>query len=114
MALPTLTYPRGSQGFSKPFSIFQNGSAVNLLAIANRIVRWHFKDTDATKKFIDHATISGTTNEVANFTVPANFFNKKTEYEYGIEVYNGVILIIPSQETGIVKVTEPPGVHTDS
>ena len=57
---------------------------------------------------------SGANNEIALFTVLANFFKRKAIYDSQIEVFDSTGFLIHSEEIFQVEILEPAGVHTDT
>jgi len=111
-----LQYFRGQGGFTKKFSLFQDGSAFDISLLTSPTVRWHFKEVGppVVKREISwDGTPSGTNSEIAAFVVPGNFFNVVVEYESQVEVFDSGVLVLHNQEIIIVEVLEPAGVHTD-
>lgn len=112
-----LTFYRGEGGFSKSFTIKQDGVVKNLTTITNVFVKWWFKESDGgAPRVIDWTgTPSGASSEIATFNVPANFFNETTTYDCQLEVYQttGGNLVLHSRQKFLVEVLEPSGVHTD-
>ena len=111
-----LQYYRGMGGFTKKFSIFRDGTAFDISLLTSPTVRWHFKDPDTlvAKRFINwDGTPTGSSNEIASFVVPGDFFNKVVIYESQVEVFDSGVLVLHNQEIIIVEVLEPAAVHTD-
>lgn len=119
MAKTILIYRRGNGNFRKGFSHYVNGVVKNITTIAGLDkFTWHFKALDGTKRSIDWTgagDIDGDDSEKFYFDIPANFFNVTTNYDCDIEAYNSSGgLIYHTEESFLVKVTEPAGVHTDT
>lgn len=114
MAAIEITYFRENAGFSQQFDLKQNGLALDLTTLTSPTVRWHFKDSEGGKTFLDwDGTPVGPSNNGAKIPVTAGFFNKNEDYDTTIEVFDSGILILHSQENFIVHIKEPAGVHTD-
>ena len=119
MAHVVLKYRRGNGSFRKGFAHHVNGSAVDITALALvDTFMWHFKDLDGIKKQITWTGIGdvdGSTNEQFYFDVPANFFDKVTNHDCDIEAYDADgTLIYHTEESFLVQVTEPAGLHTET
>lgn len=119
MAQAILTYRRGNGGFRKGFAHYINGTAKDITTIAGLdTFIWHFKDLDGVKKSITWTglgDVDGTNNEQFYFDVPANFFDKVTNHDSDIEAYDADgDLLYHTEESILIKVTEPAGVHTDT
>lgn len=116
----TLKFRRGNAGFRKGFSIFRDGSAVDLIAQTGTLtaIWWHKNKRDPTDKikitFTGEGDIDGSNNEQLYFDVPTNFYNKVAEWDGDVEIYNDGILIYHSEQSHVVSITEPAGLHTDT
>lgn len=109
-----ITYMRDVAGFKQPFTIKQNGTALDLTTLTSPTVRWHFKDSAEAKTSLNwDGTPTGPSNEVANILVTTGFFSKEDDYITSIEVFDSGILILQSIENILVHILEPAGVHTD-
>ena len=119
MAKITLIYRRSNGGFRKGFNHTINGVsvAISTIPLVNKFT-WHFKALDGSKKSIDWTGAGDIDGDpLANFyfDVPKNFFNIVTNYDCDIEAYdNGGNLIYHTEESFLVKVTEPAGVHSET
>lgn len=119
-ALPiTLIYYRGDGGFRKGFSLYSNNNPIPITDTfgSNILIRWWFKDTDGNKTFIDFTGINdidGTDRNQYYFDVPYKFFNKKTDYDCNIEVYQDTVIVLHNDPAILVKVLEPAGTTTDT
>lgn len=109
-----LNYYRGDGGFAKKFNILQDGTAFDITALSNPTVVWYFKDEDGAKKSVNWtgATVDAQNNRV-QFNVPGAFFDKVTNHDSQIEIYDDGALVWHSDPIFIVEVDEPAGLHTD-
>jgi hypothetical protein len=119
MAKVKLKYRRGNGAFRKGFAHYVNGAAVDIttLALADNFI-WWFKALDGTKKQINWTGIGdvdGASNEQFYFDIPADFFDTVTNYDCDVEAYDtDGSLIYHTEESFLVEVTEPAGVHSDT
>lgn len=119
MADIVIKYRRGNGGFRKGFSHFVNNAAKDIDTILGiDVFIWHFKALDGTKKSITWTgagDIDGTDNNQFYFDIPQAFFDTVTNYDCDVEAYDADgIILYHTEESFLVKVTEPAGVHTDT
>jgi hypothetical protein len=114
-----LKYRRGNGGFRKGFAHFVNGAAINIttLPLVDTFI-WWFKDLDGIQRQISWTGIGdvdGANSEQFYFDVPDDFFNKVTNYDCDVEAYDlDGTTIYHTEESFLVEVTEPAGVHSDT